>query len=111
MVSSLGLSHGKAGALMSLFALPGVFVSIPGGILSKSYGTKHVGIFSLALVFAGTTLVGLANGFNLLATGRVISGVGAMTIAIIAPQALSDWFQKKNSAWRWGCSIRRSPWP
>lgn len=96
MVSSLGLSHGKAGALMSLFALPGVFVSIPGGILAKSYGTKHVGIFSLALVFAGTTLVGLANGFNLLATGRVISGVGAMTIAIIAPQALSDWFQKKE---------------
>ena len=96
VVSSLGLTHSQAGALMSLFALPGIFVSIPGGILAKAYGTKHVGIFSLALVFAGTILSGLADGFMLLAFGRVIAGIGAMTIAIIAPQALSSWFEGKE---------------
>lgn len=96
IVSSLGLTYAQAGALMSLFALPGVFVSIPGGILANAYGTKRVGIVSLVIMFIGTLLVGLANGFPLLVVGRILSGIGAMTIAIVAPQTLSEWFGKKD---------------
>ena len=44
IVSSLGISHAKAGTLMSFFGLPGIFISIPGGILADIYGSRYVGI-------------------------------------------------------------------
>jgi MFS family permease len=37
VISALQLSHTQAGALMGLFALPGIFISIPGGMLADIY--------------------------------------------------------------------------
>ncbi|NLA72106.1 MAG: MFS transporter [Clostridiaceae bacterium] len=96
IISAFELSHAQAGALMSLFALPGIFVSIPGGILANVYGAKRVGVASLATIFAGTLLVAFSNGFPMLVAGRILSGIGGMTIAIMAPQTLAQWFAKKN---------------
>lgn len=96
IVSSLGISHAQAGALMSFFALPGIFISIPGGILADVYGSKRVGLTALVITFVGSLLVGLGDSFSLLVAGRIISGIGALTIAIVAPQALSRWFAKRD---------------
>ena len=96
LVTSLGISHAQAGSLMSFFALPGIFISIPGGILADIYGSKRVGIVSLVITLAGSMLVGFGNSFPLIVAGRIISGIGALTVAIVAPQALSQWFAKKD---------------
>ncbi len=96
IVSALGISHAQAGALMSTFGLPGIFISIPGGILSDIYGSKHVGITALAITFAGSLLVGLGHSYSLLVIGRIVSGIGALTISIVAPQVLAQWFAKKD---------------
>lgn len=92
IVSSLKISHAQAGALMSLFALPGIVISIPGGILADFHGSKRVGMAALAITLAGTLLVGLGNSYSLIVAGRIISGSGALTIAVVAPQVLSRWF-------------------
>jgi len=96
IISSLGISHAQAGALMSFFALPGIVISIPGGILADVYGSKRVGLAALVVVTAGALLVGLGNSFALLATGRIITGIGALTVSIVAPQILSHWFTEKD---------------
>lgn len=96
IISSLGISHAQAGALMSFFGLPGIFISIPGGILSDIYGSRRVGITSLIIALAGSLMVGFGNNFAILVIGRIISGIGALTIAIVAPQVLSKIFDKKD---------------
>ena len=96
VISSLGISHAQAGALMSFFGLPGIFISIPGGILSDIYGSRRVGIASLVVALAGSLMVGFGNNFAILVIGRIISGIGALTIAIVAPQVLSKIFDKKD---------------
>lgn len=97
IVSSLGISHAQVGALMASFALPGIFISIPGGILADVYGSRRVGTAALAIATIGSLLVGFGNSFSLLIVGRIISGIGALTIAIVAPQTLSCWFEKGDS--------------
>jgi MFS family permease len=92
----MGISYTQAGALMSFFGLPGIIISIPGGILTDIYGSKKVGIVSLIIALAGSLLVGLGNSFSILVAGRVITGIGALTISIVAPQALSQWFIKDD---------------
>lgn len=96
LIAVFGLSHAQAGALMSLFALPGIIISIPGGVLADLYGSKKVGTAALLLIVAGTLLVGIGQNFLLIAAGRVISGTGSITLAIIAPQILSRWFFKSE---------------
>ncbi|MFY9413244.1 MAG: MFS transporter [Tepidanaerobacteraceae bacterium] len=96
IVSSLGISHAQAGTLMSFFGLPGIFISIPGGILADVYGSRYIGIVSLVITLVGSLLVGFGNSYFILVAGRIISGIGALTIAIIAPRAVSQWFQKEE---------------
>lgn len=94
IVPTLGLSHTQAGALMSFFALPGIFISIPGGILTNLYGPRRVSLAALAVAFAGSLMVGLGGSFSLLLAGRIITGIGAGAIAIVASQMIARWFAK-----------------
>lgn len=96
IVSHFGISHAQAGALMSLFGLPGIFISIPGGILADVYGAKRVGIASLIIALIGSLMVASGNNFAILLIGRIISGIGALIIAIVAPQMISQRFEKKD---------------
>jgi MFS family permease len=94
MIPSLNLSHTQAGALMSLFALPGIIISIPGGMLADRYGPGKVGAYALLLMVTGVLLTASGSTFAVLAAGRVIAGAGALTVAIVAPQAISRSFPK-----------------
>lgn len=96
LVHSLEISHTRAGALMSLFGLPGVLISIPGGILADVHGPKRTGVIALIITLSGSLFVGLGKSFSLLIIGRIISGIGGLTISIVAPQALSRWFASKD---------------
>ncbi len=96
IISSFGISHGQAGALMSFFALPGILISIPGGILTDIYGPKRVGTGALVITLAGSLLVGLGGNYSMLVIGRLITGIGALTISIVTPQMISRWFSEKD---------------
>lgn len=86
----------QGGLLMSLFALPGIFIAIPSGIISDRFGIRKVGIASLILMVVGTFVVGISNSLLLIGGGRLISGIGALTLATVLPQLLSRWFMNKE---------------
>ena len=96
IIHELGISHTQAGLLMSLFALPGIFLSIPGGILFDRYGTKKITITCFLFMIVGTLIVVFGRTFLHLAFGRVLSGVGALILSIGLPQFLSKWFNGRE---------------
>ncbi len=87
VIADLGISHGQAGLLVSLFALPGILLSLPGGWLVDRYGERLVGSVGVILMGAGTLLLGLAPSFSLILLARVLSGAGAMG-GVVALQRL-----------------------
>ncbi len=96
LIVDMNLSHTQGGLLMSLFALPGIILSLPGGMLADYYGPRKVGIISLLLMLAGTLIVASASTFAMLALGRFVTGIGATTIVIVSAQALSRGFMNKK---------------
>lgn len=90
------INHAQAGLLMSLFAFPGIFISLPGGIISDRFGMKKTGLTSLVLMVVGTLIVGTSTGPLQAYLGRIISGIGGLTLAIVLPQLLSRWFLGKE---------------
>jgi predicted MFS family arabinose efflux permease len=96
MISELQLTYAQSGLLMSLFALPGLFVSLPGGYLSDRYPMRPLGAGCFLLMVGGILLVGLGKDLRILWLGRAIAGIGGLTLSILLPKLLSQWFQKKE---------------
>jgi len=78
VIEDLQIGHGQAGLLMSLFALPGILLSLPGGWLVDRYGERLIGGVGLILMGLGTFALGQAPSFPLILLARLVSGVGAV---------------------------------
>jgi predicted MFS family arabinose efflux permease len=93
LIDALKLTHAEAGSLMSLFALPAILLAILAGMLADQWGPFKTGAISLIFVIIGTLIVGVSGSFLYAGLGRVVAGVGAATISIVAAQVLSQWFR------------------
>ena len=96
ITSELHLTYTQSGLLMSLFALPGIFVSVLGGFLADRSGMKALGTGCFLLMIGGTLLVGLGMNLQILGLGRIIAGIGAFTLSVFLPKLLSQWFKGKE---------------
>src|SRR4030042_4124727 len=94
IISELHLTYAQSGLLMSLFALPGLFISLLGGFLSDRYEMKSLGTICFLLMMGGTLLLGLGMDLQILGFGRIIAGIGALTLSVLLPKLLSQWFKK-----------------
>lgn len=96
MISDLQLTYAQSGLLMGLFALPGLLISLPGGFLSDRYPMRPLGAGCFLLMVGGILLVGLGKDLRVLWSGRVIAGIGGLTLSVLLPKLLSQWFQTKE---------------
>ena len=91
------ISHTVASNLISLVALPAIFISILGGVLTSRYGVKIVGSVGLILVSIGGFL-SINPYFLVLETGRLAIGVGGAFVMVASPTLLSQWFPHERMA-------------
>jgi len=96
ILSDLHLTYAQSGLLMSLFAFPGIFVSLLGGFLADRYGMRLLGTGCFLLMIGGTLLVGLGENLPALGLGRIIAGIGGLTLSVFLPKLLSQWFKEKE---------------
>ncbi|MHB1006042.1 MAG: MFS transporter [Chloroflexota bacterium] len=97
IIGDLHISYSEAGLLMSLFSLPGIFLSIAIGVLADRYGVRPVAIASLGLMVSGSVVTTIGDSFLFLAAGRFIAGAGAVQMSyIIGPQIVAQWFSGKE---------------
>ena len=96
IIKELELTHAEAGLLMSLYALPGIFLSILAGLLSDRWGPFKTGVISLIIIIIGAFIFAVSGAFIYASLGRIITGVGTATIAIVNAQILSQWFRGRE---------------
>jgi len=96
IISDLHLTYAQSGLLMSLFSLPGLFISLLGGYLSDRYRMRPLAAGCFLLMIAGTILVALGTHLRILWLGRIIAGIGAITLSIFLPKLLSQWFRERE---------------
>ena len=96
LISTFHISHTQAGALMSLFSVPAIFVALPGGILVDRYGAKTVGSAGLLAMAFGTAIVAIGGSYWVLALGRLVAGLGAAVTLMVGPKIVTSWFREKE---------------
>src|SRR5262245_25407370 len=70
LIDQLHISTADLGWLIGLFSLPGIFFSLPGGLFGTRFGDRRVVLTGLALMAAGSALMGSAESFATMAIDR-----------------------------------------
>ncbi len=96
LVDVLNVSYARAGALMGLFIFPSIFLSLPGGMLTDRFGSRNVGVASLLCMTFGTAIVALGGSYGVIAFGRLVAGVGAAVLLVVAPKIVTSWFYNRE---------------
>jgi MFS family permease len=96
LVEVLNVSYARAGALMGLFIFPSIFLSIPGGVLTDRFGPRNVGVASLLSMTLGSAIVALSGSYWVIAFGRLVAGVGAAVLLVVAPKIVTSWFYDRE---------------
>jgi MFS family permease len=96
LVETLNVSYARAGALMGLFILPAIFLSIPGGMLADRFGPRNVEVASLLSLTIGTAIVALGGSYWIIAFGRLVAGLGAAVLLVVTPKIVTSWFYDRE---------------
>jgi len=92
MKTSLGMTAGQAGALMSSLALFGVVVSPLVGYLADRWGGRTIGLLGLVCLIAAEAWFALSTSYANLLMARLAMGIGAATLSILGAQIVSENF-------------------
>ena len=96
LMDAFALAVGRAGLLMSVYAITGLLLALPAGFIYQRLGYRFT-----ALLAGGSLVIGAAMGarsmtLNSLLTSRVIEGVGTSFIAVMAPAIIAMWFAERR---------------
>lgn len=109
IVGELGIDYAALGTLAGLYMLPGVLLSIPGGVLGQRFGDKRVSLCGLGLMVLGGAIAAAASAPWVLGLGRVVSGTGAVLLNILLAKMVTDWFARREMVLAMALLV--SSWP
>jgi MFS family permease len=109
LMARLGIGGTELGILVGLFSLPGMVLALPGGLLGERFGDRRVVLLGLALMTAGSSLIGLSNAFAAVMLGRFLTAVGAVLLNVLVTKMVADWFSGREIVW--AMSILINSWP
>ena len=94
IIQEFGTSFTMTGTLLWLVAVPGLFISILGGLLIGRYGVRTLLTVGLAISAASSVLSASSDSFFILQMSRLLLGVGGAVAVVAAATLLFQWFEK-----------------
>ena len=92
LVVQFGFDYIDIGSLIGLFMLPGLFLSLPAGWVGRHASDRQLVTTGLVLMALGGGIAALAQGFELLAVGRLVAGAGFVFSTLYFTKMVVDWF-------------------
>jgi ACDE family multidrug resistance protein len=98
IIRELRLKPGQIGLLITVFTLPGIFLSPFLGILADRFGRKRILVPSLVLFAVAGGSCGLVRDFHHLLILRFFQGVGASALAALSATVIGDLYEGRTRA-------------
>jgi len=109
LVDRFGFSYAEIGTLIGFFLLPGVFIAIPSGALTRAVSDKNLLMLGAVAMAVGAWLMGSAVDPTMLYAGRLITGVGGTIFNVILTKMVTEWFFEKEIVL--SLAIMLTAWP
>jgi ACDE family multidrug resistance protein len=92
----LHVSPQQIGLLITVFTIPGVFLTLVLGVLADRFGRKRILVPSLFLFAASGSLCAFAGNFHLLLILRFFQGIGAAALGSLNVTIIGDLYSGKD---------------
>jgi predicted MFS family arabinose efflux permease len=109
LMRDLGLNYAQIGVLLGAYLLPGIVVAFPAGLLGQRVRAKTLGLAGLALMTVSGLALEQADHFAVALVARIIGGVGATIVMLVATKMVTDWFDLREIVL--AMSILQMSWP
>ncbi|MBN1657243.1 MAG: MFS transporter [Anaerolineae bacterium] len=96
LMEALGLSVSGAGLLMSVYAITGLVLALPAGLIYQKAGARWAGILAGGSIVLGTAWGALSQSTGVLLASRVVEGIGTSFMAVLAPAIIAQWFATRQ---------------
>ncbi|MCK6605641.1 MAG: MFS transporter [Ignavibacteriaceae bacterium] len=103
--SQLNFSDSDIGLLQGIYSIPNIFMVLIGGIVIDKIGTVKSSFIFATLCLIGALVTIATDSFTIMATGRLIFGVGAESLIVAVTTALGRWFKGKELSFAFGLNL------
>lgn len=100
-----GFSDTQIGMLNAIYSLPNVVLVLVGGVLSDRFGAGRMTMWTAAVCLAGAALTAWGPGYEWMAAGRLLFGIGAETFSLSTLAAVAQYFTGRHLAFAIGFSL------
>jgi MFS family permease len=88
----LGFSDTQIGTLNAIYSIPNVLMVLVGGVLIDRFTARTVMVITASVCLLGALLTATGEQFVVMATGRLLFGLGAETMIVAITVGLAQWF-------------------
>lgn len=100
-----GFSDTQIGMLNAIYSLPNVVLVLVGGVLSDRFGAGRMTMWTAGICLAGAALTAWGPGYEWMAAGRLLFGIGAETFSLSTLAAVTQYFTGRHLAFAIGFSL------
>src|ERR1700741_3180675 len=100
-----GFSDTQIGLLNAIYSLPNIVLILVGGVMVDRLRAARMLLWTSPICFAGALLPALSPGFDRIAGGRLLFGIGAETFNICTLAAIVKYFPGRHLAFALGLSL------
>ncbi|MGH9870550.1 MAG: MFS transporter [Candidatus Polarisedimenticolia bacterium] len=101
----LQFSDSQIGWLNAIYSIPNIFMVLIGGILIDRIGVKKATLLFGVLCLAGAAITASSGSLTVMATGRLVFGLGAESLIVSVTTALARWFKGKELSFAFGVNL------
>jgi MFS family permease len=98
LTRELHFTDTQIGTLNAIYSLPNIFLVVIGGLLVDRFGARSVTLATTVLCLVGAVLTALGAQFPVMASGRLLFGIGSETLSVALLVALAQWFNGRYFA-------------
>ncbi|NUO79473.1 MFS transporter [candidate division KSB1 bacterium] len=101
----LGFSNSNVGLLNAIYSIPNIFMVLIGGLIIDRIGTKKSTLLFAVICLLGAAITAVAGKVAVMATGRLVFGLGAESLIVAVTTALAKWFRGKELSFAFGVNL------
>jgi MFS family permease len=105
LTKQLGFTDANIGLLQGIYSIPNIFTVVIGGLIIDRIGVKRATMIFGVLCFVGSIINVLSPQLWVMATGRLIFGMGAESLIVAVTTLLAKWFRGKELSFAFGVNL------
>src|SRR3990172_2796095 len=103
--AQLGFSDAAIGWLNAIYSMPNLVMVLIGGIIIDRIGTRKSTLIFGVLCLAGAAITAASGELRVMATGRLVFGLGAESLILAVTTAIAKWFKGKELSFAFGLNL------